>query len=621
MRLTFLVQIRLFAAINRFQMIWSDQAKPGRIIMQRRTFLASVAIVPLSGCVHCRLPAVREDFIPVSDAHGHFFNASDLPVGNFIKYCAIPGLLTKPDGSELPLPDWALALIDIFGWVAKRLAVSASSEIRRFGRGELFGDSTPGTDEFGKQVARRQQDQIGTRSARDQLPGNPQTDLGDSHYALARLLGALQPARSGGKDPGNGEIVDASVYSDIATNGAIAGLEPGKPLERARLLGSEPMLDPLNYDREDISSQEVDAAKVKTMLRWAYEMCLPRCTHVEHYEKTISHENFGIEHVVNLMVDYGKWLGEEPAPGSSYEEQVRLWTRYDDWTSIQSSAIRLHTFVGFDPLRHLEEQLEGIPSSFATMKEWALAGKRSDKDSTHRITGFKFYPPMGFKPAGNPDRYEFPVPSSKHYARAEQEVQNRWRERGWNTQTQLGPGLERAMEEALDFCAQQDVPVFAHSYPSVGSMKGAQWNALPQYWVDAARGAHLRNSGKRLTACIGHFDPWQYSTAFADAIAENEAGRANIFFDFGYDPRILHDSAGSLLYQLERLCRNNSGEEYVMFGTDWIMLGQETTAGSYLKNFLEALDANNFWSARRQKILGENLKRFLGLSTAVLPQR
>lgn len=560
--------------------------------------------------MHCHLPSERKQYTPVCDAHGHFFNASDLPVANFIKYCAIPGLVKTSD-VDARIPDWALALVDIFGWVAKRLSLSANHEIQRFGDGELFGGDAPDADDFGKEVARRQQDQIGNRNASRQLGTDPQTNLGDSHYVLAQLLGALQPVRQGGKAPSGNMNVDASVYAEIARDGAIAGLNEREAVMRATVLGAEPMLSPLNYDRVGFAPEEVDAAKVKTMLKWAYVMCLPRCAHVEQYDRAISHGDHKIEHVINLLVDYGKWLGEEPAPGSSFEEQVRLWTRYDDWTSIQERVIRLHTFVGFDPLRHLEEKLEGRPSSFEKMKLWALAGQRGDRTSAHRVAGFKVYPPMGFKPAGNPDRYVFPAPSSNSYPRAEQEVQARWRRKGWDTNTQLGPGLNRAMEELLDFCAQANVPVFAHSYPSVGSMRGAEWNALPQYWIEAARGAHKRNPGKRLTAGIGHFDPWQFSADFSAAISENAAGRANIFFDLGYDRSILRDNAGDLLAQLERLCKGNSGEDYVMFGTDWIMLGQEITADSYLRNFLEALNHNEFWSARRHKILNDNVKRFL----------
>src|SRR3546814_621778 len=98
----------------------------------RRNFLTAAGALMLGSCTHCRLPLPRQIARPVSDAHAHFFNASDLPVRSFLRNVIAPAWF--PD-----LPGIALALGDLAGELAKRLSMTAKSEIASLGPGALLG--------------------------------------------------------------------------------------------------------------------------------------------------------------------------------------------------------------------------------------------------------------------------------------------------------------------------------------------------------------------------------------------------------------------------------------------------------------------------------------------------
>lgn len=540
----------------------------------------------LGSCTHCRLPLPRQIARPVSDAHAHFFNASDLPVRSFLRNVIAPAWF--PD-----LPGIALALGDLAGELAKRLSMTAKSEIASLGPGALLGRDGPAPEKFGREAARIQERAINDRGLVDVSRRDAQTNLGDSHLLLALILGAVR-IRGGGAQEAGGQAVDVdpAIYVGIARAERSAGTAD---------VARHPVPEPYRNWLESASSIDVES-----IIRWIFLMCQPRCTHVLRYNEVIAADDVRVSHAANLLVDYDAWLGDGPLKGSDHVHQVAFWTRYDDAARAVEGATRLHSFAGFCPLKHAEESLLGAdPSTLERMKSWIAAG-RSGGPAAHRIAGFKLYPPMGFRPDTNKGLI---LPKG----RAGDIVRKRWGDREWNLD-EIGDRLDASLDSFFRYCAAEDIPVIAHAAMSNGSMTGADAMAAPLHWLERAKTvATYGRSALRI--CLGHFDMDAFNDlVLAEALKMNRDPvlRTNIYFDLSYDNSILAGTPDRLLDDLARICREVGDEgDYIMFGSDWIMLGQQPAAPQYLTMLYGAASAHPFWGTKVDKLFRLNFLTFL----------
>jgi len=557
--------------------------------MNRRNFFAGASLFALAGCTKCKLPPIRPVEGAISDAHAHFFNASDLPVRGFLRHVIAPAWFPN-------LPGIALALGDLAGELAKRLSITARSELQRLGPGTLLGQDGPDANMFGREAAGYQEKIINARGFVSLATRSPETNLGDSHLLLAILLGVAEFPRITGSERdafGNGIAIDEQLYAEIADEDARSGdARPNRPVPEAY--------------RHWAERGSVD---VKSIIRWVFLMCKSRCAHVLKYNEVVRTPALQASDVANLLVDYDAWLSDGPLTGSGHADQVRYWTRYADVTNSIEGATRLHTFAGFCPLKAAEEQLRGATeSTLERMKPWVAAGRGGDGAATHRIVGFKLYPPMGFRPDTNAGLV---LPDG----RAASGIQERWSSEKWPL-SEIGNRLDTALDQFFRFCAESDVPIITHAAMSNGSMAGADQMAAPLHWLERAK--MVASYGMHpLRVSLGHFDMYGFNNmVLEEALRMNRDPRlrTNIFFDLSYDEDILAGSPVKLLDDLATSCQKAGDDgDYVMFGTDWIMLGQQRNAPRYLGTLRDAASAHGFWRDRSEKLFRTNFLRFLNL--------
>lgn len=297
-----------------------------------------------------------------------------------------------------------------------------------------------------------------------------------------------------------------------------------------------------------------------------------------------------------------------PTSGSEQALQVAFWTRY---ARAASRRLRIETFAGYDPLRHAIEMRRNERRYFADLAAWAVAPPDADR----RVAGFKLYPPMGFRVWKNE-----PLPSPNP-GRAAENVRKLWTEdHGWPLEALPG-ALDAALDELFLFTTRHDIPLLAHGRDSNGAYPGASENAHPVYWLKRARELPPTAGRSPLRACIAHYrDEFDMLNHVQEILDLNLSGGANIFFDVAFEEEVIEQPGGAdaLLRQLERLCADREGaENYFLFGTDWIMLGQLPGYDRYVGAVDEAIGRSKFWKDKRAKLLGDNLRSFLKLGGSV----
>ncbi len=506
---------------------------------------------------------------------------------------------------ELPgFPKIALALVDFIGALAKIFTISASREIKQIGNDQLLksgGNVEP--EEFAAKGAKLIEEQIADRGSLAFNKRDPETNLGDSYFYLASILD-LGKANSGQKPNTASTSREDVIY-------------------RRFLNIDERKLQAIAVDGESASSQgsfliesdepsikawaQRDASEIKAIIKWAFVMLQSRCSHVLRYLRTVSTADTESSDVANILVDYDRWLGEGPASGSRHADQVAFWTRFADVSRRVGNTFRPHTFAGYDPLKHTEDrkELQAGQAHFDVMKQWVVNGQDPDSPASHKIAGFKLYPPMGFSPHKNADL----EPSRE---RAGKIVRRRWRDKGWNI-SKFGRDIDAALDEFFQYCAAEDTPIIAHGRESNGASPMSKFFGDPLFWVDRAEiVASYGTNPLRLS--IGHFDlRGNDAEALDKLLAMNVKKTANVFFDLSYDPNILGNNAAYLLRQFET--RGEAISDFLMFGSDWIMLGQEKNANAYLEHLHKAVAGIDFWTKHKDKLLRTNFHRFIGLGT------
>lgn len=329
--------------------------------------------------------------------------------------------------------------------------------------------------------------------------------------------------------------------------------------------------------------------------------------------------------LVPAMVDFGRWLRDDPPPSSSLSEQVAVWGEI----SRRRRGPAVHGYVGFCPLRQvLHERANAPGESPLGLVERAL--------DTEGFLGVKLYPPMGFSATRNGERTEADPPVSHEVlelvfgAIPSGEVEEKTRE--------LGRALDEALHGLYRLCEApgRRAAILAHGGNSVGAGRRSGELADPYYW----KGVFDRADGPAvMLAHFGGFidvsaDPakppapsplpqgWR-APAF-EHTWEAWLGRyiqANpckpVFADISMLTDVLpggpraRSEAG-----FKRLAAEVPGiVDHLVFGTDWTMLAQARGAPRYdirVIAFLRDVFRTDTDRAL-EKILRGNFLRYAGL--------
>jgi len=535
----------------------------------------------------------------MGDAHVHLFNGSDLPVGGFLRHVVLPQYL--PNDPEL----WP-ALADIGDSIVKSLAVTVRQE-RAAGADAV--EIAP--DAYADAVAARIVD--GGAGVAVRAPAAPSAEAALSYRALAAAIApvrvqaptvsraeAVRELRTEIRNALEGEPVPgARPQAPAATPSAAVGACPDRP-------------------KQSISTR----GEVLRTIRWGFLMLRSRARHLATYLRTIRSGDRRVDTILNLLVDYDRWLGSEPAEGSDHDAQIAFWS---DFARATGTRPRLRTFAGYDPLRHAEQRLKGEPLWFDRLKSFYRSG-RSGGDGP-AIHGFKLYPPMGFRAARNA---EATIPNE----RAGRIVRERWSSDPRLAGHSIGAELDSSLLDFFAFCADERAPILAHTYDSNRAFCGAGLDADPAYWRDIL----IQPRFRRLRVCFAHFSG---ATAFIEAVSAVQAGKpparevwafgamaelfdlsasgsADVFADIGYMEELLPanggDAVGPAFFRaLAWYCgRHDPKCERIMFGSDWIMFAREPRPQDYVQAIERGMDADSYWTPQRRKnFFGQNLERFL----------
>ncbi len=266
--------------------------------------------------------------------------------------------------------------------------------------------------------------------------------------------------------------------------------------------------------------------------------------------------NFAENYVLfHYMMDMAYPFDDNPKY-EFYDQQLERMTALENY----SEGIVLG-FSAFDPLRFVSQS--------ATDRVLRDAIERSLE---HGKAGFKFYPPMGYKPAGNE------------------------------------PPVERVVDYFLDFCVEYSIPVFTHCTPEgFQAYKGSGLNSDPDYWEQALTKTEQR---KTMRLCFGHAgggkrkvngrwvkgwlteteEEWSDPNNYARKVVELCRRYPHVYCDLSY----LHEIVGSkkaqasLARRLEiELTREATADkpfklaDKIMYGSDWHMVSMVNDIEAY----------------------------------------
>ncbi|NNE98461.1 MAG: amidohydrolase family protein, partial [Pyrinomonadaceae bacterium] len=291
--------------------------------------------------------------------------------------------------------------------------------------------------------------------------------------------------------------------------------------------------------------------------------------------------------LVHHMMDMAKPFSGK-AKFKFYPKQLTRMTNLERFS--QGNAIG---FSAFDPIRFCRRN-RGSADIIAHMKIALSHGK----------VGFKFYPPLGYKAAGN-----------------------------------SGRKLETVIDIFLDECIENQIPVFTHCTPEgfevIPNYSGA--NAHPNFWREALTKNAKRNN---LLLCFGHAgggerkinnktvrgwlsddDEWKDPNNYARHVADLCREFPNVYCEISYMTEIIHDNDEKNLFK-ERLIKEYSQDassnppfclkDKIMYGSDWHMPEMVNDIDEFLEDIVE-IYSDATLKPHAKKFFAINAVKFLNL--------
>lgn len=253
---------------------------------------------------------------------------------------------------------------------------------------------------------------------------------------------------------------------------------------------------------------------------------------------------------------------------------------------------KLIGFSAFDPWRFSNSK--NVVSSVRLALEEA--------ENVYGMRGFKFYPPMGYRPDENESH----------------------------------PKVQLAIDSFLDFCNERQKPIFTHCSPGgfeVGL--GSGLNSNPIFWRKMLEANSYR---KNLKICFGHAGggrfltkkdeklisagwvaseiEWTLDGNYAREVVQLCRDYPNVYCELANINSILSnaDDALNLHINLDRELNNLNGKhlfhQKLMYGTDWHMVGMVNDLTSYYQYLSNLFDQKSL-AAFKSTFFYENAREFL----------
>jgi predicted TIM-barrel fold metal-dependent hydrolase len=214
------------------------------------------------------------------------------------------------------------------------------------------------------------------------------------------------------------------------------------------------------------------------------------------------------------------------------------------------------------------------------------------------FVGFKFYPPMRYKPIGNKD-----------------------------------PDIDSRVEQFFERCIADDIPVFAHCTPrGFEARKGAGLNADPTHW----RRRLEKDGFERLRLCLAHAggdrtevnkrvypgwdaksNEWADKSNYAHEVVALCREFENVYCEIGHLHGVLEDAGKARRFRANLLREWTAPGAYslstkMMYGSDWHMPSMIDDTDDYLR-FFQHLFAEPVLSQDRDAFFAGNALRFMAL--------
>ena len=269
-----------------------------------------------------------------------------------------------------------------------------------------------------------------------------------------------------------------------------------------------------------------------------------------------------------------------------------------------SSGGRLLGFAGFDPHRFVK--------SGAT-KDQIIA--HLEQALGYGMLGFKFYPPLDYRPADNREKV-----------------------------------YEDVVDIFLDYCTNNNVPVFTHCTP-VGfeKAKGTGENAHPKFWRTALekKQPKVKSDRTKLRLCFGHAGggifslkegksygwiskselKWARDTNYAYHVVELCRKYENVYCEIAHITELLKVGShrAEFEYRLAKECMTPRLNETtyaladkIMYGTDWHMREMVNDVDDYF-DYIVSIFSKLPLKPYASKFFSENAKNYLQLKNLNAP--
>lgn len=290
-----------------------------------------------------------------------------------------------------------------------------------------------------------------------------------------------------------------------------------------------------------------------------------------------------VEFCVPMLVDLDTGLVDRAV--TTLRQQVELFELVSRAAMLDAlpgvHGVRIHPFVGFDPLRELNaRKVQQIDTPLAIAQ---------DAIDRFGFIGVKVYPQMGWRPSGNTPR---PGLSAADAA-----------------------GLDAIVDELAQWCAEQDVPITAHCNDSNYASPSYDDFGSPEQWfpvLDRHPSLHLN---------LGHFGGAHLSASdygWGRTIATGMARYDHLYGDVGCYRADQADVLAEFIDVLKGFAADPATAvvgQRLMFGTDWYMNAINPDAEKFTATFTDTY-TQAFGPDLAQRFLSANALGFLGLQPA-----